>query len=737
MLNKKLLFSLTVIALSVFQIQAQFNVASNLTAQQYVQNVLIGPGVSVSNITFTGSNTQIGKFINGNPSLGINSGVVMSSGDVTQIDNGGSGTNLSTSVGGAGDADLLAVAQSVIPTASSTNDAAILKFKFIPSGDTVKFNFVFASDEYTTYSCTQWNDVFGFFVNGPNPAGGNYVNQNLAVVPNTNTPITISTIYPNNAGSCSGSQNAQYYVQNTAAGIQGFNGYLIPIEIKFAVVCGQEYNFKFAVADVSDRILDTGIFLEAGSFSSDAVDIAVATVDGDTTVVEGCTNADIIFTRPESQIDDTLSVVFSLQGTATAGVDYVPIASPVVFLPGVDTIILNIAPIQDNIDEGIETIIVTAFTVNSCGDTIVTQGIIYVLDKPNIQINENDPTVVCADDSVQMTAIASGGFSPYTYAWSNGQVGTNVYGAVSVNGPTNYIVTATDNCGFQKSDTVTITMNQTLAIDTMYQFPASACLPTGAVSGVASGMTGVPDYHWGGPGANNTNGIDASVFQDLSSGWYYFTVTDNVCEVMDSIFLEMNNPPQAVLVPSVSNGCAPLSVNFENQSQNTNQFTWDFGNGQTAYTTDLSTQNAVFNTTSTVQLIASDGTCSDTAYVTINVAVCGCTDPTAFNYDPTATFNDGSCQYPQPEAEAANVYTPNGDGSNELFELFNVKNATLIELTIFNRWGNVMYSGSGLNPNPSWDGKDATEGTYFYKYTVYGFNDSKLEGHGFFQLVRK
>src|SRR5690606_8544608 len=112
------------------------------------------------------------------------------------------------------------------------------------------------------------------------------------------------------------------------------------------------------------------------------------------------------------------------------------------------------------------------------------------------------------------------GFAPYSYEWSNGQMGDTVFGAIAANGSIDYIVTATDNCGFQHSDTVTITMNQTLAIDTMYQFPASACLPTGAVSGVAEGLTGVPDYHWSGPGANSQNGIDASVFQNLGSGWY-------------------------------------------------------------------------------------------------------------------------------------------------------------------------------------------------------------------------
>ena len=75
---------------------------------------------------------------------------------------------------------------------------------------------------------------------------------------------------------------------------------------KRQVVCGQTYHFKFAIADCNDGVLDTGVFLEGGSFSSDAVNVSVATVTGDTTVIENCTNAQFIFTRPESQIKYTV-----------------------------------------------------------------------------------------------------------------------------------------------------------------------------------------------------------------------------------------------------------------------------------------------------------------------------------------------------------------------------------------------------------------------------------------------
>lgn len=719
----------------------QITVTNTQAPDALVQGVLLGNGVTATNITYNGSavnaqllQSNVTYFDATNTSFPIQRGVLLTTGQGIAA----AGPNGSTSftLGGTplvtSDADLNAIA------AGNVTNGAILEFDFIPTGDTVSFKYVFGSDEYPEFSPSTFNDAFGFFLSGPGFAGP-YTNgaENIALIPGTAIPVTI-----NNVGDQS---NTLYYVANDNGLAYGtaiqYDGTTVVLTAVAEVQCGQVYHIKLAISNVGDQSYDSGVFLEAESFASDVVDISVATVSGDTTVVEGCTDAQFIFTRPLTQAGDTLTVSYTIGGTAVMGTDYNNMTNPVVFLPGEDTMILTLTPFQDGINDSPETVIFTATTITECGDTVISQGVLYILDGPNLVINESNPTVQCATDSVLMSAFASGGYPPYTYSWSYmGQTGDTAYAPIYQNGTVDVYVTATDGCGFTGVDTVTITMNQTLAIDTLISYPATACNPDGAVSAFVTGLTGQPLYNWTGPGNPGPNNINATVLQNIPSGWYYFSVSDAVCSVNDSVFVEPSLPPVAQLSASVTSGCDPLTVTFTNTSQNANNYVWSFGNGNNANVGDLSSQTQTYSNDATIQLIAFQGQCTDTAYVTVNVEICGCTDPLALNFNPAATLDDNSCTYPVPPlptVEVPNVFTPNDDTDNPVFELATT-NAADIELTILNRWGNTVYTGKGVNP--AWDGKvnstDAAEGVYFYKYIVTGVGGDKLEGHGFLHLIR-
>lgn len=759
---------------------AQMTVNSGFTPLEYVQE-LVGPGITVSNVVMTNnSDNQIGIFDGQNSNIGFNSGVVMAAGPVNGLIGNAAMADAGQPGNGQTDPDLLTIAQSVTSNPSagfinSVNDVISLEFDFVPSSNVASFNFVFSSDEYTQWINSSFNDVFAFFVSGPGitgpfnaPPGFPGGAQNIAVVPGTNTPITISTIFPAGVpGEPPAGLNPQLYISNTGGTTHTHNGFTVPIPVELNVQCGETYHFKFAIGDGSDTYLNTAVFLEAGSFISDAVDVTVATVSGDSTIVEGCTDANFIFTRPEGETGDTLIINYEIGGDAIEGTDYNELQDTVVFLPGEDSVVINLSPIQDGLDEGFESVTITVELVNICGDTIVSSGIIYIGDGPIINIDESDTLLVCANESVTVGASASGGYAPYTYEWTDtlGNIigtGDSLDIGITENGSIDVYVTATDNCDFSNVDTLTLTLNQTLSVDTIIVGPAT-CEPDGFVSAFVSGETTTPDhgvyYSW--TSMSGQDGPAASVWTDLASGWYYVSVEDAVCTVEDSAFVDLLNPPVAVLTATPTSGCEPLTVSFDySSSENGDAYTLSYGDGGNESSTNL---NDVFSNTYTgtsatsfiAQLVVSQGlNCEDIATVEIQLGICGCTDEIALNYNPDATIDDGSCTYPvppEPTITAPNVFTPNGDSGvvNEEFFLTS-ENLAELRLIIFNRWGNVVYdytSSDVSNDNPSWNGKtdkgdELDEGVYFYKYEGVGFESVigdpgiEIQGQGFLHLIR-
>lgn len=727
---------------------SQLTIGPTLTPAQYVSNI-VGPGILVSNVTFTGNPSQIGAF-GGTSNIGYSSGVVLSSGAVSELVGiASTSTAGQTNVSGLSDPDLLTIANNTaqslgIGTISSTEDLVALEFDFIAESNLVSFNFVFASDEYLTYVNTAFNDIFGFFVSGPgitgpyaSPTGFPNGAANLALVPGTTTPITISTIHPN--------LNSQYFVNNAGGTSHVMNGFTVPIPVTFNVVCGETYHFRYAVADCQDNFLSTAVFLQDGSFTSPPVDLSLQTANGTDTIPEACIGAEVLFIRSACQSSDSLEVNFTVSGSAIDSVDYLLAASPIIMLPGQDTAAISITPIIDNLVEGAEEITVSISFLNSVGDTVIISGTVYLTDIQPVVINESDLTLHCFNDSIELTAIGSGGSGSFTYDWqASASDSTHDYVAINQNGTYNYIVSVTDTCSGVFMDTITVIMNQTIAIDTVNSTPSS-CQPSGTVTGVAIGTIGTPSYNWTGPGANSPNFINSSTWNNRPSGWYYFTVTDNYCSANDSVYIDLLNPPIAAFIVDPLYGCDPLQVTLSNLSQNGDTYIWDFGDSQSTTLNNTNTFTHILSDPNVspknyiIQLIVKQGQlCSDTMTQVVTVNVCGCTNSEALNYNPIATIDNGSCVFPNPVVDAPNVFTPNADGSNDYY-FMTWKNLKSLRLIILNRWGNVIFDEASedlLNNNPSWNGSKAEEGVYFYHYKAMGVAEQELTGHGFIHLVK-
>lgn len=255
---------ITLILFSAFasNVQAQLTVDSTFSPTAMVQS-LLGAGVTVTNITYTGDTVHAsGTFSDPSGAFGILQGIMLTSGSVGTAP----GPNNSDSEG----PDNLQPGDALLDlyTIGFTQDATILEFDFTSQSDSIEFNYVFGSEEYNEFVGQGYNDVFGFFLSGPGITGI----QNVALVPGTNTPVIIDSINngytPTGQVSTGPCTNCQYYVDNYLGTAIQYDGYTTVLTARAGVIPCETYHIKLAIADVTDGVYDSGVFIEGGSFKS-------------------------------------------------------------------------------------------------------------------------------------------------------------------------------------------------------------------------------------------------------------------------------------------------------------------------------------------------------------------------------------------------------------------------------------------------------------------------------------
>ena len=208
--------------------------------------------------TYTGADMASGTFTGANfLGSGFTSGVVLTSGDANDLDgpNGGD-SDYSENNGFATGNDRL----NAIVSPRTTQNASTLTFQFIPSADVISFQFVFGSDEYNEFVGSNFNDVFGFFLNG----------ENIALIPGTNTAITINNVNGGAEDGDPGPSNEQFFTDNTEGGLDTkLDGLVGQSQALFAtanVTPGEVSTIEIAVADTTDTSFDSAVFLRSSSF---------------------------------------------------------------------------------------------------------------------------------------------------------------------------------------------------------------------------------------------------------------------------------------------------------------------------------------------------------------------------------------------------------------------------------------------------------------------------------------
>jgi hypothetical protein len=246
---------------------------STLSAQALAQS-LVGPGVQISNVTYTGALRAAGNFTSSSNILGFTSGIVLSTGSVRDVVGPNCSADISVDNGEPGDADL----NTIVGEGNDTNDAAVLEFDFVPTSSVISFQYVFASDEYNEF-VFDFNDVFGFFLTDKSTG----TKTNIALIPGTDLPVSINNV---NDGNPLGTNpvNPQFYINNdfqfpTAAPVDTeMNGLTVVFTAQAQVTPNNAYHIKLAIADANDFALDSNVFVQAGSLTSSTLTLTPGTL---------------------------------------------------------------------------------------------------------------------------------------------------------------------------------------------------------------------------------------------------------------------------------------------------------------------------------------------------------------------------------------------------------------------------------------------------------------------------
>jgi len=777
----KKLFSILAFMLPAALTFGQITVTTGIPVPNMVQNTLVGSGVSVTNITYTGNANAIGQFQTGAvpTNLGISEGIILSSGVVNGTPAIGAPANqlASTSNNTPGDPMLTSIA------GSTTYDAAILTFDFVPLSDTIRFRYVFGSEEYHNYVNSSFNDVFAFFISGPNPQGGNYNNYNIARLPGTTIPVSINTVnngYTFNACSSGPCTNCAFFVDNCNGTSIVYNAFTVVLTAWALVVPCQTYHLKIAIADAGDGILDSGVFLEANSFTSPGISTTTSysiPAIGNF-AVEGCNDVILSFCLPQALSND-YNIPIQVAGTATNGVDYTFIPSTLTIPAGSLCIDFVVEAFLDNIAEGIETIELIVQT-DLCGsfDTIVVE--IYDYFSPVVTAISD--TTICLGDTLLLEAHADLGWPPFEYLWDNQTPG----------GPTHLVipdqdsifhVLVTDLCGYADSTQIQV-------------YVATTDVDAGPDQTICSGETAILSAS-GGTSYTWSNGDQGATIQvSPTETTTYIVTATGVCIPVDSVIVFVT-PETEIFLTQPAPVCSGEYI--EITASGGELYIW--ASSPPDGTLNSQNTNAVIhvkpNVTTIYSVTGSIYGCTGSAHITAEIypspsasfiieppvvssfnPIVNFLDnssglPISWYWDfgdqnysviqhPTHTYSDSGGVFPvtliitnvhgcidsitqnvivRPDhvLYVPNAFTPGSDGINdEIFVLSTGVSEQDFEWIILNRWGKIVFYSNDLNRG--WDGRDrgvlAPQGVYTYKLTFRDKANLLHQRYGIITLIR-
>ena len=692
---------------------------------------LAGEAVELSNGKFNNvagnvTYNQIGSFNRNNyTQFPFETGLVMTTGEVSVAAGPNSSASASSPISNYYTDPVLQ--SSGLATATLYSSAA-LDFDFLAYADTFAFNYVFGSEEYPSFVCATYNDLFIFMLTGPDPVTGTTVTRNVATIPNTvsaanpnGLPVSISTInggassgYAGNPGCYSGTYSNYFIASNTGNNGVEYNGRTVGMTAEGNILACETYHMHLAISNVGDNSYDSGVFLEGKSFQSS---VTTRLMMRNTY----CLHEDIVFDYVSDEVDtvfvltpqgDTLwQQPFTLTDAdiSDSGLYYLyaHAALNCVDLWTYDSIFINV---------------VNTFKPNLGEDQWLCTGEVAVLDP-----HYNDTTALyywnTGDQSEAIEVITSGEYilevvmpnpETHTNCRSSDTVVVNFWDLPKPD----FEADVTSGCTPVISQFTNLT---TSGSDTIYckwyVFDENFNI-------IYFSSDYAPSFHFESAGTYTVKLVTTTEegCKDSLTKWNYIITSPQPT-------IDFASTPESCMMSETNGEIAFTAFLSDNVLDNpTNQITWNFGDGQTTQN-ELNTSH-VYSTWGdyivTLSLITDSG-CGDSVSHVVVI--------------------EDDLIFP-------NVITPNGDGINDVWAIGNLNTDINFEdpdgyrtneLRISNRYGKVVfhvknydtYSKDGqifVGTNP-FTGQDLSDGVYYYTFFYKG-KAKTTQWHGSITIVR-
>lgn len=714
---------------------------SSYTPEQLVKDILINGGSTcsvpnVTNVTITPNQANTnndrfwGYFHKGTTNFPFKDGIVLTTGKAREAGNVAASVSYPVPGAGIDDPDLLAAVPNPDPS-YHYNDNVMLEFDFVPNSTQVKFNYIFASEEYektSNYPC-KYSDAFALLIKPV--SGGPYVN--LAILPNNAGPVAMTNIHPEITvfDGCP-AKNEQYFAgYNSDSNIvTNYDGRTVPLTAVGTVTPGVKYHFKMVLSDYRDTSYDSAVFIEGGSF-----DIGIKIVDENNAVLPGtikmCDNTPKVL---KAQVADIPGMTYQWYKDGVA----IPGATSGTYIataPGVYTVKVMV-PGNNCPGEATITIIGgTSPTVQNATLKLCTTPTVTTFNLENTKpLISTTPGAVFSFYTTQADAQAQNNNFLTNLTSYNGTNGQVLYVLVSNGAFCSRIATLT----LQKEETPVAILNAA---------KLKICLGESVLLTAGGGVT----YEWG--DTSTTTGATRTVSPTKTTTYTVYAVGALGCKSLQPARVTVEVVPAIVSTLKGGHICQGDKIILD--AGTGPGYTYQWSSGETSQTITVSTpgeysvtiSNGVCSQTFKTQVIkAVIPEITNVDYNDRGTMILTATNPSngilEYSVDNGVTWQLSNIFHNVPKNKVIairvrvkytscvgflefftfvmkNVITPNGDNINDVIDFSGVVNYKDFSGQVFDRYGREVFKAQKINPY--WDGyfqgKKLPTASYWYQVT--------------------